>query len=85
MGAAILIVAALAAGLIALLTLRRTANGPRLGLTLLGLGAALLLQTALGRMSAHGAGLLWAHVPLGVALVGLGAQAMAAARKLGAA
>ena len=83
MGAAVLIAASVLAGVIALLALRRTSNGPRLGLTLLGLGVGLLLQTILGRLSAHGASLLWAHVPLGVALVGLAGQALATARKLG--
>ena len=63
--------------------LRRIPQGLKLGLTLLSLAALLLLQTALGRSAAHGAKLLWLHVPLGVALVGLAGQALAAARRLG--
>ena len=83
MSALVLIIWTITAGLAALVTLRRIAGGSKLGLTLLALGVAVLLQTALGRMSAHGAGLLWVHVPLGVALVGLAAQAAAGARRLG--
>jgi hypothetical protein len=73
----------LAAGLTALAILRRVLRGPRLGLTLLGLAAVILVQTALGHVAAKGVPLLWLHVPLGVALVGLAAQALAAARRLG--
>jgi hypothetical protein len=81
--AALLIVSTAAAGLVAALGLRRIPEGLRLGLTLLGLAAGLTLQFALGRASAHGANLLWAHIPLGVALVGLAMRAFADARKLG--
>lgn len=80
-----LIASAAAVGLIAILTLRRTPHGLKLGFTLLALAAALFLQTALGRMmSTQGANLMWAHIPLGVALVGLAVQAAAAARRLAA-
>ena len=81
--AIVVIVSAAAAGLIALVTLRRIPHGLKLGITLLSLAAALFLQTALGRMSMQGANLMWGHVPLGVALVGFAAQAAAAARRLG--
>ncbi|MDO8289644.1 MAG: hypothetical protein Q7T44_10545 [Parvibaculum sp.] len=81
--ATILIALALIAGLVSVITLRRVANGTKLGLTLLMLAAVLVLQTALGKLSANGANLMWVHVPLGVALVGFAAQAIAGARKLG--
>jgi hypothetical protein len=77
-----LIASAVAASLAALVTLRRVAGGPRLGRTLLALAGALVLQAALGAMTRHGANLLWLHVPLGVALVGLAGQAWASARRL---
>jgi len=82
-GAGLLILSTAAAGLIALATLRRVPHGPRLGVILLGLAAAMGLQAALGALSAKGANLLWIHVPLGVALVGLAARAIASARRLG--
>ena len=64
-------------------TLRRVPHGRRLGWILLAMAGVAFLQAALGALSAKGANLLWAHVPLGVALVGGAGQAMAAARKLG--
>jgi len=79
-----LIASTTTAGFVALAALRRIPHGRGLGLTLLGLAAALLLQAALGRAAAHGANVLWLHVPLGVVLVGLAAQAAASARRLGA-
>lgn len=82
-GAVLLIAATLAAGLVALATLRRTRHGPTLGFTLLLLAAAISLQTAVGKSVVEGANLMWLHVPLGVALVGLAAQAVGAARRLG--
>jgi hypothetical protein len=81
--ALVLIASTIAAGLVSLVTLRRVPHGRRLGLTLLSLAATVVLQAALGRFSAHGANLLWVHVPLGVALVGLAGQASAGARRLG--
>jgi hypothetical protein len=82
--AGLVIAATAAAGLIGVVTLRRIPHGPRLGAGLLALAALAFLQTVLGALSAKGANLLWAHVPLGVALVGLAAQAAASARRLGA-
>src|SRR5579872_455735 len=76
--AASLIVSTLAAGVFCVVTLRHVRHGPRLGLTLLSLAAAALLQAALGALSAKGDNLTWIHVPLGVALVGLAAQAVSA-------
>jgi len=84
-GALALIVATLAAGFISTVTLRRIPHGLRLGLTLIALAAVVFVQTALGRAAAHGANLLWLHVPLGVALLGFAAQAVASARRLGGA
>jgi hypothetical protein len=83
--AAILIASTLVAGLVAIVTLRRIAHGTKLGLTLLSLAAVIFLQAALGALSAKGANLLWAHVPLGVALFGFAVRAAATARKLGGA
>ena len=81
--ALLLLAPTIAASAAALVTLRRVPHGPRLGFLLASLAAAAVLQMAMGAMSAHGANLLWAHVPLGVALVGLAGQALAAARRLG--
>ncbi|MGZ6004479.1 MAG: hypothetical protein ACXWK1_21475 [Caulobacteraceae bacterium] len=81
-GAVLLIAATGAAGVAAALTLRRIPQGPKLAWTLLGLAAGVWLQAALGAFSAKGANLLWAHVPLGVALVGLAAQAAVQASRL---
>jgi hypothetical protein len=78
-----LIASTLVAGLVSLVTLRRIPHGPRLGLTLLALAVVVLLQTAVGRSSVKGANLMWVHVPLGVALVGFAARAVAGARRLG--
>jgi hypothetical protein len=81
--AIVLAASATAAGLVSIITLRRISHGLRLALILLALAAAVFLQIALGKMSANGANLMWAHVPLGVALVGFAVQAAAAARRLG--
>src|ERR1700688_2571975 len=53
--ALILVGATVAAALISLVTLRRTRNGLKLGLLLLGLAAAVFVQVALGRLAANGA------------------------------
>lgn len=80
--AGLLVASTLVAGLVAIVTLRRAPHGAKLGLTLLALAATVFLQAAVGALSAKGANLLWVHVPLGVALVGLAGQAVAAARGL---
>ena len=80
--AAVLIGSTLAAGLVSIGTLRRVPNGLKLGITLLALAALIVLQGAIGALSAKGANLLWVHVPLGVALFGLAGQAARDARKL---
>jgi len=82
-GAIALMAATLGTSLVAVVTLRRVKNGPKLGLILFLLAAAVFLQTAVGRATAKGDNLLWLHVPLGVALVGFAGQAAAVARKLG--
>jgi len=82
--ALLLMASAIPAGLVCLLTLRRLPHGLKLGAILSSLGALVVVQAALGAISAHGANLLWLHVPLGVALVGLAGQAVACARRLGA-
>jgi heme A synthase len=76
----VLVAASLAAGLVALFNRHRTRGGRRLGVTLLSLSAALVLQAAIGALSAKkGVNLLWLHIPLGVALVGFAVQATVAA------
>jgi len=82
-GAVALIGSTLAAGLAAIVTLRRVAHGLKFGFALLLLAVTLSLQTAIGKSLAGGANLMWLHVPLGVALVGFATQAVAVARKLG--
>ena len=68
----------------AALRLRRTRMlGLALILPLLALAVASVLQAALGVMIGKGANLAWVHVPLGVALVAVAAQTVAAARRLG--
>ena len=81
--AGVLIAATLLAGLVSIVSLRRVSRGRNLAGSLLAMAAVLCLQTALGNWSAHGAHLMWVHVPLGVALVGFAMQAAASARKLG--
>jgi len=43
----------------------------------------MILQIAVGWSAARGVNLLWIHVPLGVALVGVAGRAVAAAHRLG--
>jgi hypothetical protein len=82
MNAAILIASTITAGLVAIGTLRRIPHGPKLASTLMSLAAVVLLQTAVGALSAKGANLLWVHVPLGVALFAFTVQAAASAGRL---
>src|SRR5690348_11707394 len=81
--AGFVLAASLLASLVAIATLRPTANGTKLALMLLALAAAIFVQFALGRMTAKGDNLLWLHVPLGVAVVALASRAAATARQLG--
>lgn len=80
--ATVLIASAFTAGLVCVLTLRRSPDGLKLGLALLSLGAVVLLQAAVGALTAKGTNLLWVHVPLGVALFGFAMRAAADARRL---
>jgi hypothetical protein len=73
----------LLAGLVAVVTLRGVAAGPRFALGLFGFGVALTIQMVLGLLSADGERLLWLHFPFGVALVGAAAGLEAGVRKLG--
>jgi hypothetical protein len=82
-GAAVLLASTLTAGLVAAIALRRIPQGLKLGLTLLSLGVVVLLQAAVGALTAKGANLLWIHVPLGVALFGAAVRPVAIARGLG--
>ena len=76
------VASAFIAGLICVITLRGISNGFKLGLTLLSLAAAVLIQAAVGAYSAKGTNLLWIHIPLGVALFGFATRAAAGARRL---
>ncbi|MEQ8268054.1 MAG: hypothetical protein RH982_12725 [Parvibaculum sp.] len=81
--AVMLMASTITAGLVSVVALRHVPYGRKFGLILVSLAAAVFLQTALGILSARGANLMWVHVPLGVALVWLAAQAAAGVRKLG--
>src|SRR5262245_48325167 len=81
--AIVLIASTLGAGLVSLITLRRVPYGLKLSFVLLSLAVVVSLQTAIGKSSVEGANLMWIHIPLGVALVGFAAQAVANARRLG--
>jgi hypothetical protein len=80
--AAVLIASAFTAGLVCVVTLRGIPDGLKLGLALLSLAAVVLLQAAIGALTAKGTNLLWVHVPLGVALFGFAVRAAAGARRL---
>lgn len=81
--ALIVVAFAITTGLVAAFTLRHVSHGSKLAVILLSLSAAILLQLAIGKSAAAGANLMWIHVPLGVALVGFAALAVANARRLG--
>jgi len=67
----LVVVAAVAGGIVALVRLRDRAGGRGFGFALVAMGAGLLVQYALGTAAADGQDTLWIHVPLGVALVAL--------------
>ena len=79
-----LVIGTLVAGIVAALSLRGVGGGRRLSGMLAALSLLLFVQMVVGRRSAEGANLLWLHVPLGVALVGMMVQPAIAARRLGA-
>ena len=81
--AVVLIASTLSAGVASLVTLRRIPHGLKLGFTLLSLAVLVVLQAAVGVSAAKGANLMWVHIPLGVALVGLAGKAASVARRLG--
>jgi hypothetical protein len=81
--AMIVVAATVTASLVAVVTLRRIQNGVKFALLLLALAAVVCVQFALGRLAAKGANVMWAHVPLGVALVALAGQSARGARTLG--
>ena len=81
--ASLVFLAALGAGIAAAARLRGVPGGRRLAVMLLGLSVALFVQDGLGKAAADGRDTLWLHVPLGVAVVGLAAQASMGARRLG--
>jgi hypothetical protein len=77
-----LVVATLLASIVAAVTLQNLRGGTRLAVMLAGLALLLVIQMVVGRLSAEGENLLWLHVPLGVALVGLTVQPLLVARRL---
>jgi len=81
--AGVVLASALIAGLVAVLTLRHVPQGLKLGLMLLALAGIVVLQAALGAVSAKGTNLLWIHIPLGVALFGFATRTATRARALG--
>jgi hypothetical protein len=68
--------------IVAIVTFRRMGGGRRLAGMLAALSLLLFFQMIVGRLSAEGENLLWLHVPLGVALVGLMVQPAIAASRL---
>jgi hypothetical protein len=70
-----LVAVTMGAGIAAALTARGVSrDADRLTVLLFALAVILGAQTVIGRLSAEGQNLLWLHVPLGVALVGLTVQ-----------
>jgi hypothetical protein len=81
--AGLLFLAAVGGGVVALVRLRDRARGRRFGLLLVAIGVGLFVQHGLGTAAADGQDTLLIHVPLGVALLGLLAQASHLARRVG--
>jgi hypothetical protein len=81
--AGLLFLVAVGSGVVALVRLRDRARGRRFGLMLVAIGVGLFVQHGLGTAAADGEDTLWIHVPLGVALVGLLAQARQFATRVG--
>jgi hypothetical protein len=70
-----LVAVTLGAGAAAAVTARGSGrDASKLTVLLFALAVILFAQTVIGRLSAEGQNLLWLHVPLGVALVGLMVQ-----------
>lgn len=68
-----MIVTSLITTVVAAFTRRRWSAGNRLATLLIALTVVLIVQNLAGELSSGGS-LLWLHVPLGVAAVGLAAQ-----------
>jgi hypothetical protein len=81
--AGLLVLVAIAGGVVALVRLRDRARGRRFGLVLVAIGVGLFVQHGLGTAAADGEDTLWIHVPLGAALVGVLVQASQLARRVG--
>jgi len=81
--ASILVIVTLLAGVAALITLRKAVSGKRLAFSLLGLGAGMAVQMAIGQRVADGERLLWLHIPFGVFLIGMTANLFDVARSVG--
>lgn len=81
--AGVLFLVAVGGGVVALVRLRDRARGRQFGLVLLAIGVGLFAEHGLGTAAADGEDTLWIHVPLGVALVALLAQATNLARRVG--
>lgn len=80
---ALALVGVIAAGIAAALTVRATGrDASSLTVLLFALAVILFAQTVIGRLSAEGQNLLWLHVPLGVALLGLTVQPARIASRL---
>jgi hypothetical protein len=81
--AGLLLVAAIAGGIVAVVRLRDRAGGREFGLMLVAMGVALLVQYGLGSAAADGKDTLWIHIPLGVALLALMMRLEMRARRIG--
>ena len=80
--AGVLVFLVFAAGLAALVVLRDRTGGRQMAAALLGLAAGLAVEYRLGAAAADGEDAVWLHVPFGVAIVAVAAQANRLARRL---
>ena len=78
----VLFLVILAAGFAALAVLRERIGGRRMAVVLVALAVCLFVQTRLGAAATDGEDTLWLHVPFGVAIFALAAQANVLARRL---
>jgi hypothetical protein len=78
-----LVAGTLLAGVLAIVMLHGIPGGRRFAGLLLALGVGLAIQMTIGLKAADGERILWIHVPLGVALVGMTAGLVAVAQRLG--
>jgi hypothetical protein len=81
--ASVLVAGTLLAGIVAAVTLRHIVGGRRLAVWLFALGIGLAFQMMLGLRAAEGERVLWIHIPFGVALVGITAELVVVAQRLG--